>query len=73
MTFPFYGIISFIFHPQFSILQYAPFKKGGKGTLAERARCLGLDIPAQKILTSPNNLISLSKYIKTSKEGKLKL
>ena len=50
-------------------LQYAPFKKGGKGTLAERARCLGLDSPAQCVLDSPCKVICLSKYIQESTEG----
>lgn len=48
---------------------YAPFKKGGKGTLAERARSLGLDSPAQCLLDNPCKVIGLSQYIQESTEG----
>ena len=32
------------------LFQYQPFKKGGQGTLAERAKKLGLGDAAQRIL-----------------------
>ena len=50
-------------------IQYAPFKKGGKGTLAERARKIGLDIVALDLLKSPNSKIIFSKHVKPNIEG----
>ncbi|KAI4460983.1 30s ribosomal protein s1 [Holotrichia oblita] len=44
---------------------YAPFKPGNKKTLAERARSLGLQEPAQQILES-NFKVNLHRYIDTN-------
>ena len=54
------------------LLQYAPFKKGGKGTLAERARKNGLESLAKQILEAPNNFLNLNKYVKANTDGRLK-
>ncbi|XP_065059999.1 S1 RNA-binding domain-containing protein 1-like [Rhopilema esculentum] len=48
---------------------YAPFKKGGKGTLAERARKNGLESPAKQVLEAPNNFLNLNKYVKANTDG----
>ena len=52
-----------------SYLQYAPFKPGHKGTHAERARAVGLEAPAQKLLRGQN--FALESLINPSKKGKM--
>ena len=51
------------------LFQYAPYKTGGKGTLAERARKLGLDQPAKQILNRPGFDINMSQYFNKDVEG----
>ncbi|KAK3799213.1 hypothetical protein RRG08_054340 [Elysia crispata] len=46
---------------------YAPFKPGHKGTHAERARALGLEAPALKILNGQS--FGLESFINPSKKG----
>ncbi|GFS19498.1 S1 RNA-binding domain-containing protein 1, partial [Elysia marginata] len=46
---------------------YAPFKPGHKGTHAERARAVGLEAPAQKLLSGQN--FGLECFINPSKKG----
>ena len=48
---------------------YAPFKKGGKGTLAERARKLGLHNVALEILQYPERDVNFASYVKQGTEG----
>ncbi|XP_041352808.1 S1 RNA-binding domain-containing protein 1-like [Gigantopelta aegis] len=48
-------------------LLYAPFKPGHKGSLAERARKLGLEPPAMKILDG--RLVALKQFINTEEKG----
>ncbi|KAJ7330759.1 RNA binding [Desmophyllum pertusum] len=47
---------------------YAPFKKGSKGSHAERARQLGLGEPAELLLKNPRN-VQLVKLVKPDTEG----
>lgn len=49
--------------------QYAPFKPGHKGTLAERAKALGLEPLASDYLNSPQH-VDPKKYIDHSVKGK---
>lgn len=49
-------------------MQYAPFKPGHKGTLAERAKALGLETLASDYLNKPNQ-VDLKKYINHSVKG----
>lgn len=48
-------------------LQYAPYKPGGKRTLAERAKELGLEEPARNILNNIEH-VNLSKCVDRSKK-----
>ncbi|XP_057313558.1 S1 RNA-binding domain-containing protein 1-like isoform X1 [Hydractinia symbiolongicarpus] len=48
---------------------YAPFKKGGKGTLAERARKLGLESVSNELSRCPNDDICLRRYVNKNIEG----
>ena len=50
-----------------TLSQYAPFKPGHKGTHAERARALGLEAPALKILNGQS--FGLESFINPSKKG----
>ena len=50
-------------------LQYAPYKKGGKGTLAERARQQGLEAPAQEFLRNPHRFMNFHS-LKKAGQGK---
>ena len=43
---------------------YGPYKKGAKGTLADRARKLGLDEVAQKVVDRPHEDVNLYNYVK---------
>jgi len=47
---------------------YAPFKKGSKGSHAERARELGLGEPAERLLKNPKS-VQLQSLIKPNTEG----
>ncbi|KAL9954080.1 hypothetical protein ACROYT_G041574 [Oculina patagonica] len=47
---------------------YAPFKKGSKGSHAERARQLGLGEPAELVLKNPRT-VQLEKLVKPNTEG----
>jgi len=47
---------------------YTPFKKGSKGSHAERARQLGLGEPAEQLLKSPR-VVQLEKLVKPDTEG----
>ena len=51
--------------------QYAPFKKGGKGTLAERARAHGLEAPAQELVANPARVINLEKFVNSAVQGEM--
>eukprot|EP00794_Sanderia_malayensis_P010201 gene10201-11249_t len=48
---------------------YAPYKQGGKGTLAERARKLGLEVPAMELLNIPTISLGLQKFVKSNVDG----
>ena len=48
--------------------QYAPFKKGSKGSHAERARQLGLGEPAELLLKDPKS-VQLETFIQPNTEG----
>lgn len=47
---------------------YAPFKKGGKGSHAERARQLGLNEPAERLINDPHS-VQLERLIDPNTEG----
>ncbi|XP_013404872.2 S1 RNA-binding domain-containing protein 1 isoform X2 [Lingula anatina] len=47
---------------------YAPYKPGSKRSLAERARELGLEPLAMKVLQSPNT-VDLNMFVKAGQEG----
>jgi len=49
-------------------LQYAPFKPGHKGTLAERARALNLEPLALRFLSTPWD-VNVHQYINTKIKG----
>ena len=51
-------------------MQYAPYKPGSKGTLAERARELGLEPLAMKLITPPGRA-NLYEVINPNIEGNL--
>ena len=53
-----------------SVFQYAPYKKGAKGTLADRARKLGLDDLATQVINVPHKEIYLGQYLRLSQDGK---
>ena len=50
------------------VLKYAPFKKGGKGSHAERARQLGLNEPAERLIKDPHS-VQLERLIDPNTEG----
>lgn len=52
---------------EFDMFQYAPYKPGEKRSLAEKAKLLGLEHPAQSILHNANN-INLTDYVDISKK-----
>lgn len=51
------------------MLQFAPFKPGSKGTLAERARALGLEPYALKFLNESARIADASDYIDKNTKG----
>lgn len=59
----------FLIKSHFLSSQYAPFRKGGKGTLAERARLLGLESPAEQVLKSPDKAVGLGRFVNASTKG----
>ena len=60
---------NFHFHCFFFHLKYAPYKAGSKRSLAERARELGLEPLALKVLRSPQTA-NMQSAIKAGKEGR---
>jgi len=50
------------------VFKYAPFKKGGKGSHAERARQLGLNEPAEHLINDPHS-VQLERLIDPNTEG----
>ena len=50
------------------VFKYAPFKKGGKGSHAERARQLGLNEPAERLINDPHS-VQLERLIDPNTEG----
>ena len=52
----------------FVVFQYTPFKPGSKRTLAERARQLGLDEPANALL-SGSGMVIIEKLVKPETKG----
>lgn len=48
---------------------YAPYKTGAKGTLAERARNIGLEGLAQQLIKQPNRYVNLAKHVNSNTEG----
>ena len=51
----------------FPELQYAPYKPGHKGSLAERAKALGLEPAAMSILNG--KMINFENFIKPGEKG----
>ena len=49
-------------------LQYAPYKPGNKGSLAERARALGLEPLALQIMKGDSNVNPIQ-YVKPQEKG----
>lgn len=54
------------------VFKYAPFKKGGKGSHAERARQLGLNEPAERLINDPHS-VQLERLIDPNTEGNCKI
>lgn len=54
------------------VFKYAPFKKGGKGSHAERARQLGLNEPAERLINDPHS-VRLERLIDPNTEGNCKI
>ena len=54
------------------VFKYAPFKKGGKGSHAERARQLGLNEPAERLINDPHS-VQLERLIDPNTEGNFKI
>ena len=54
------------------VFKYAPFKKGGKGSHAERARQLGLNEPAEHLINDPHS-VQLERLIDPNTEGNCKI
>ena len=54
------------------VFKYAPFKKGGKGSHAERARQLGLNEPAERLINDPHS-VQLERLIDPNTEGNRKI
>lgn len=50
------------------VFKYAPFKKGGKGSHAERARQLGFNEPAERLMNDPRS-VQLERLIDPNTEG----
>lgn len=50
------------------VFKYAPFKKGSKGSHAERARQLGFNEPAERLVNDPRS-VQLETLVDPNKEG----
>ena len=53
----------------FFIFQFAPFKPGNKGTLAERAKALGLEPLSLTFVKGEGQRIEAQKYINKNEKG----
>ena len=61
--------LTFIYNPSvLLVFQYAPYKPGNKGSLAERARALGLEPLALQFVNGDYNVQPV-KFVQTGEKG----
>lgn len=64
-----YVLICFLYFLFVCLLQYTPFKAASKSSLFERAKALGLELAAEKILQRNCSQLKFSEFVNRNVDG----